>query len=334
VRVVYRAPRECPSQAQFERAVGERGARFDQAPDALGGAELSVAVSAGVDGFVGSLALTGVSPLPEPRALHASGCEEVVRGLAVITALLLRAEPREASTGPTESEQAAAPAAVADEPAATAPASTQRASLRLENIGQFEDEGVEVEAGTVRFERALSYTLAGGVDVGLIPGLAMPRFDLALSRASVVTLPGGDRYLVGGWVPRARWTVLGSSTYRSGDTSVDLLGLKAAFGGCSSLVYDLDGLVLLMCGEVGAGVMRLTTTDAPGVKPRETFVGLGGGGLELNARYNIGSVFHIDAHIGGELTLPGIRAERADGSEIFSASLWSAHALLGMGLHI
>ena len=136
---------------------------------------------------------------------------------------------------------------------------------------------------------------------------------------------------MGGWLPRVRWTVLGGSSYRSDDASVDMLGLKAAFDGCSSAVYDQGGLVMLICGEIGAGALRMLTKDGAG--SRERVVGIGGGGLELNAQYNIGSVFHVDARIGGDMTFPGIRAERADGSEIFSASLWSAHASFGLGLH-
>jgi hypothetical protein len=335
VRLVYQAPAECPSREQFERAVSERDARFDQAPASVAGAELHVAVRADTEGFVGTLELAGLSPVPQAREVHAEGCEEAVRGLAVITALVLRAEPSAASSAVNE----AAATAVPPKPLPSMPLPSMPLppkplpSTRLKSIGQFEDEGVDVEAGTVRFERALTHTLSAGVEVGLIPGVVMPRYDLTLSRANVVALPGGDRYLVGGWLPRVRWTVLGGSSYRSGDASVDMLGLKAAFDGCSSVVYDPAGLVMLICGQIGAGAMRMVTRDAAGASSRERIVGIGGGGLELNAQYDLGSVFHLDARIGGDLTFPGIVAERADGSEIFSASLWSAHASIGLGLH-
>jgi hypothetical protein len=334
-RLVYRAPAGCPSQAQFERAVHERGARFDQVPADVAGAELHVALRADAEGFVGTLDLAGVSPLPQPREVHAARCEEAVRGLAVITALVLHAEPSATPPAAVPGRPSTPPPRFMPLPSTPLPStpqtSTPQPSTRLKSIGQFEDEGVNVEAGTVRFERELSYTLSAGAEVGLIPGVVMPRYDLTLSRANVVALPGGDRYLVGGWLPRVRWTVLGGSTYRSDDASVDMLGLKAAFDGCSSAVYDQGGLVMLICGEIGAGALRMLTKDGAG--SRERVVGIGGGGLELNAQYNIGSVFHVDARIGGDLTFPGIRAERADGSEIFSASLWSAHASFGVGLH-
>lgn len=323
MRLVYRAPAGCPSQEEFERAVSLRGARFDRVPADVAGAELHVALRADAGGFVGTLELAGLSPEPEAREVHAARCEEAVRGLAVITALVLHAEP--SATSPAADEPAATPLPSTPLPPTPLP------PTRLKSIGQFEDEGVDVEAGTVRFQRALNYTLSAGVEVGLIPGVMMPRYDLTLSRANVVALPGGDRYLVGGWLPRVRWTVLGGSSYRTGDASVDMLGLKAAFDGCSSFVYDPGGLVMLLCGEIGAGAMRMITKDAAGA--RERIVGIGGGGLELTAQYEIGSVFHVDARIGGDMTFPGIRAERADGSEIFSASLWSAHALVGLGLH-
>jgi hypothetical protein len=324
MRLVYRAPAGCPSQEEFERAVSVRGAHFDRVPAAVAGAELHVALRTDAEGFVGTLELAGLSPAPEAREVHAARCEEAVRGLAVITALVLHAGP--SATSPAADEPASTPL-----PRSSPLPSTPLPPTRLKSIGQFEDEGVDVGAGTVRFQRALNYTLSAGVEVGLIPGVVMPRYDLTLSRANVVALPGGDRYLVGGWLPRVRWTVLGGSSYRAADASVDMLGLKAAFDGCSSLVYDPGGLVMLLCGEIGAGAMRMITKDATG--ERERIVGIGGGGLELTAQYDIGSVFHVDARIGGDMTFPGIRAERADGSEIFSASLWSAHALVGLGLH-
>lgn len=330
VRLVYQAPAECPSREQFERAVSERDARFDQAPANVAGAELHVTVQADAERFVGTLEIAGLSPVPHAREVRADGCEEVVRGLAVITALVLRAEP---SAGLSTVGEPAATGVPATPVPSKPPPAGPPPSTRLKSIGQFEDAGVDVEAGSVRFERALAYTLSAGVEVGLIPGVVMPRYDLTLSRANVVALPGGDRYLVGGWLPRVRWTVLGGSSHRSAGATVDMLGLKAAFDGCSSLVYDPAGLVMLICGQIGAGAMRMVTRDAVGTGSREKIVGIGGGGLELNAQYDIGSVFHVDARIGGELTFPGIAAERADGSEIFAASLWSAHASVGLGLH-
>ncbi len=324
----YEAPDGCPSQAQFEAAVRDRGGRFDLAPSGVEGSELRVTLRSEGAGFMGSLELQGVAPASGQRQVHAAACEEAMHGIAVITALLLRRAQNEASE---EQLLPDAPTPPAD--ARFAPPQTPIAESRLRSVGQFGAESVTVGPGDLTFDNSIAYTLSGGVDVGFIPSLALPRYDLTLSRVNFVTTPSGDRYLISGWLPRARLTMLGGGTYQFGDVSAQLLGFRASFGGCSSLGYDLGGLALLVCGEIAAGIMRVQTRDAAGTKLSSTTTGLGSVGLELDLQYSIGALFHVDLRAGGDFALSEITAERSDGSEVFHSSPFSAHVLGGLGLH-
>lgn len=322
VHLVYDAAEGCPSQAEFETAVRERGGRFDQPPSGVVGSEIHVALRTEGASSTGSLALRGVAPAPELRQVQAAACDEAMHGIAVITALLLR--------GP----ESAAPAEPA--PPATAEAQTvapATGASRVRNVGWWQAETVTVGPGALTFDNSVAYTLTAGVDVGWIPSVVLPRYDLTVSRANLVTTPDGNRYLVSGVLPRARWTMLGGGSYQFGDVSAQLFGLRAAFGTCYSFGFDLGGLAVLACGEVAAGVLQLDTKDAAGTKLQAKTVALGSVGLELDVQYRIGSLFHVDLRVGGDFGSADITAERADASEIFQTSPLSAHFVGGVGLH-
>lgn len=324
VALVYESAPGCPSRAQFEAAVRERGGRFDlPASDVVGNA-LHVALRSEDGGFAGSLELQGVAPAPGRREVHAAACDEAMQGIAVITALLLRhAESAAPQTPPGAGEMAP-----------TSTPATRTRSTRLINVGTIGADNIAVGAGTLTFDSSLNYSLTGGVQLGLIPSVALPRYDLTSSRASIVTTPEGDRYLASGGVPRARLTLLGGGTYQFGDHSTQVLGGKMAFGTCFSLWYDLDGLVLLACAEAAAGLMRLETRDAAGAKVQSKTVALGSIGVELDLQYSIGSLFHIDLRVGGDSAFTGnLTAERADGSRLFQSSPASLLVVGGLGLH-
>jgi hypothetical protein len=161
----------------------------------------------------------------------------------------------------------------------------------------------------------------------------MPRFDLTLSRANYVTTPEGDSYLIAGWLPKVRWSWLGPASKDSNNFSTKIWGMKGGFSGCSSLTYDTRGAIILLCGEIGAGLMQLDTTDAAGTKVQSKAVGLGFAGFELDSSYNLGQSLHINLKLGGELSLSKLTAERPDGSEIFHSSPFSAYFQLGLGFH-
>lgn len=321
IALEYSAPQACPSRAEFEEAVQARGGRFEQPPSEVVGSALRVALRPDGSGFRGSLELQGVAAASGEREVRAEGCEEAMHGIAVITALLLREGSAEPPAPPS-------PAADAVSPAARAEAS------RLITAGHFQAERVTVGAGTLTFDNSTAYTLTGGAAVGWIPSVTLPRLDLTTSRANIVISPEGNKYLVAGVLPRARWTLLGGGSYQFGDLSTELLGMKAAFGTCVSLGYDLASFALLLCGEAAAGGMRIETKDAAGAKVQSKTVALGSVGLELELQYHLGSLLHLDLRAGGDAMLGGtVSAERADGSEIFRSSGGSLHLAGGVGLH-
>jgi hypothetical protein len=322
IRLVYAAADGCPSQAEFVAAVGGRGGYFDRPPKELGGGRMDVSIRKEAGGFVGSFGVQESQVESGVREVHANSCGEVMQGLAVITALVLRRgsdEPASALAVPS--------------PPAVAPLAAEPEDYHLRSIGQFESETLKVGAGSLTFAPAISYTLTGGAAIGVIPSVVMPRFDLTLSRANFVTTPEGDNYLIGGWLPKVRWSWLGPASYESNDFSTKIWGLKAGFSGCSSLTYDTRGAVILLCGEIGTGLMQLDTTDAAGVKVQSKAVGLGFTGFELDSRYNIGKFLHVNLKLGGELSLSKLTAERPDGSEIFHSSPFSAYVQVGLGFH-
>jgi hypothetical protein len=328
VHLAYEAPKGCPSQAQFEAAVQERGGRFDLAPSQVVGSELHVALRSDGAAFSGSLQLQGAQPAAGLRQVHAAACDEAMHAIAVITALLLRPAQMDAAEPATLPDApAASPAPDAATPAAATPAS------RLRNVGWWDSESVAVGAGTLTFDNSVTHTLTGGVDVGWIPSVVLPRYDLTMSRANIVTTPDGNRYLVSGVLPRARWTVLGGGSYQFGDVSTQIFGFRAAFGTCYSFGFDLGGLAVLACAEVAAGLVQLDTKDAAGSEVQSKTVGLGSFGMELDLQYRVSSLFHLDLRAGGDFWSGAITAERADGSEIFRSSLASAHFAAGFGVH-
>jgi hypothetical protein len=347
VRLSYRAVEGCPSQAEFVAAVSVRGGHFDQPPAQVSGSKVEVWIQKEPGGSAGFLGLRDIEGLSGVREVHAANCSEAMQGLAVIAALVLRQLDRSEPTHPPPEAPAleapalkapaleaksSAPSPAVSPAVAAAPSSPVRQS-NLRGIGQFATERVPVGAGTLTFDHAVSSTLSAGIAFNVIPSVVMPRYDLTLSRANFVTTPDGANYLLGRWLPRMRWTVLGPSRYEAPDFSSDMWALKAGFGGCTSLSYDTRGLVLLACSEFAAGFMHLETQDNTGAKTQSKTIGLGTVGLGFDAQYNLGELLHLALNIGGDLSASKISAERPDGSEIFHTTPFSGYATLGVGMH-
>jgi hypothetical protein len=324
VRLDYRAPAGCPSEAAFVEAIQARGARLEAPPPEFVGARSSVSLEHAAAGVTGFLQLTRVDLPANAREVHGAECAEAMQGLAVIAALLLH---------PTAD---AAPHPVGAEPPVSRkprPLPVPVDSQRLQSIGQFATERIQVGPGTLTFDHGSALTLSGGIAAGVIPSVLMPRYDLTLSRVNFVTTPDGSHYLAGGWVPHVRWTLLGSGTRHDGEFSTRALGIKAALGGCTSITYDLGGAVVLLCSEFGTGVMALETRNAAGEKIRSKSFGLGSVGLDLESEYNLGGPFHLALRLGSEASLTQVSAQRPDGSELFHTSVFSTYVLAGVGLH-
>lgn len=327
-RLAYRAPAGCSEEAAFVAAVEARGASLVAAP---GGEErlLSVEIEPADSGYTGTFRVQRGSESSDERRVHAATCAAVSDALAVVTAIALQAysESSSVATAPG-APAAAAPAAAAPlaEPAdAAAPAG--RPLIRIVRGG----ESLPVDAGDLKFGAQLRYTLSGGVALGLVPNVTLPRLDLSASSASLVTAPG-DRDLLLGGALRVRWSFLGVGEHRAPGFTTRIWGLKAGIGNCVPLLFDPEGLMLNACSEFAAGMMFLDTRENAGAFKREKEVGFGTAGIELDAQYNLGSSFDAGLRAGGEMWLGRFSAERSDGSQLFRSSMFNGYVSVGIGI--
>ena len=316
-RLDYRAASGCPGEPEFVAAVRSRGGQLERPPPELAGARISVVLERQGEDFVGSVALRKSLAEPSTREVRARECAEAMQGLALITAVSLRA--------------GAAPPPAAAEPLPPAE-SAPPAPPHLQRIGQFGVDSVSVGPGSLVFDHHVTLSLAAGAELGAIPGVLVPRYDLTFTRANFVTTPDGAHYLGGGWLPRLRFALLGPGEYHSDDGyEAQVASIQTTFGGCTAIAYDLEGLIVLGCGEVGFGLANVETRDAAGVRTQSEAMGVGLIGLELDTRYSLGPI-DIGLKLGGAASMGRVSAERPDGSDLFQSAPFNAHLLLGVGM--
>ncbi len=316
-RLTYAAPATCPAQHEFEAAVEMRGGRWD----ADGGVTaLDVAIVPDEGGFRGTLRVAQSDGTEAVREVHADRCGDVVGGLAVISAITLGAPAKET---PAPSSRPA-PAPVRRPPPET------RTRLRGSSFGR--PETLAVERGTLRFDDARSYTLAAGAQLGLLPGIVVPRYDFVITRAGFVTPPSGPS-LLSGPVLQVHWSWLGPATYHAADASVHMYGLAAGLSSCAAFAYDTHGLGLLACGTFDVGWLHYQPRDAAGNAWGEKNGGIGTAGLGLDASYALGSLVHLSLRGGAQLQFGTLSVARPDGSSIFEASNVGGYVQAGVGVH-
>jgi hypothetical protein len=332
VQLEYAAPAGCPTQAEFVAKVASRGGDF--AHPAPGASLQAIAVSLRRDAqeHSGSLQLRSGEAPSEPRTVHAASCAEVADALAVVTAIALGAPDDGATSEPVGAGSASAasepapPASTAATPSPPAPHTT------LRQAGAWGREAVPVTSGELQVDSSIGATLSGGVVLGAIPGVVLPRFDLELTRANFISTPARDSYLIGS-VFGVRWSYFGTATHATDGYSTDVSGFKVGINACAPLHYDTTGFVFLFCSGFAVGRMQLETQEEGGSYRQSKGVGLGTASIELDGRYNLGKYFHVSLALGGEFWLSELTAERADGSELFHSRLFNGNAQLGVGLH-
>jgi hypothetical protein len=328
VALAYEPSAGCPSEADFKAAVEGRGGHF-AGPGAPGAARaLRVSIVQEGAGFRGTLQATNEDATSALREVHGATCPEVVEALSIVGATALNPQ---ADSAPAPS--AAPPAVSTPKPKPEPePTTTAFSQGRLRATKELINAQIPVEAGTLRLDYARAVTLYAGAQLGLVPGTVVPRLDLAVTAASLVTTPGG-RTFFHGVIPRVRLSYLGQATYEARDTNTDLNALAFAAGVCWSPLYDTRGWVALLCGEYGAGFMNLRTKDADGKEVQNKTTGLGLVSLGIETQYNLGELFHVGLKAGADLLVDSFSAERADGSRIFQSSRFTGYGMLGLGVH-
>jgi hypothetical protein len=323
--LAYQAPAACPSRAAFLAAVGSRGAPVT-GPN--GARTLEISIRQAADGFAGSFQIRERDAISGQRELRATACNDVTNGLAIVTAIALGADP----SGPPS------PAVVSPLPA-TAPASAPSEpppapEYHLRKNADMFTGNVDVPAGTLRFQSLLTTTLTGGIVVGMIPSVILPRYDLTLFRGNFATTPDALTYLVGP-ILQARVSYLGEGTFRSSDGyNVAAKGFGFGMSGCRAAAYDTRGLTLLGCIEYSAGLMQLDTKNPSGTQTQSKSLGLAAVGIEVEATYRVAGRFFLSGKLGGDFSFNKLSADRPDGTQIFQSQPFSAHALLGIGTYL
>jgi hypothetical protein len=332
VQLQYTAPTGCPTQVEFVQLVASRGGDFANPGAGTKARAMVVTLRRDTSEHAGSLQLRLGDETSDARQLRAETCAAVAEGLAVVAAIALRgseeaAEPVQPSPSPPPPEPAMPAAA---KPTPLAPAAPR--DTRLRSLGLWRSEEVPVTAGPLRVRHELSARLSGGMILGVIPGVVLPRYDLSLTRANFITTPEQNSFLIGN-VFGVRWSYFGDATRRDGDYSTQISGFKAGVTACSPLLYDTEGFVALFCANFSAGLIALETKHDSSEYKQSKVVGLGTASLELDARYNFGKHFHVGLMAGGESWVSKATAERADGSELFHSRLINANVQLGLGLN-
>jgi len=327
VDLQYDAPPDCPGRPDFVTAVQSRGGVFTAKSGIEGAHRLSVSIRQQSNGFAGALQVQRHEVTSAAREVQGSTCQEVADALAVVAAIELR--PAQ------DAAPAVAPPSKSETPAAIAATPTSKRVEGFNGRSTWGADEVAVSAGTLHFKPLLSFTISGGVQLGPIPTMVLPRYDGVFQFANVVTTPDGHQRL-NGPILRARVGLLGlpNPSYRSGGTTTNFgSGVAFGLGACWTPHYDTQGLMLLACGEFGFFQSGFQTQEADGSRLPVKLYAFGTAGPVLEIDYNLGKHFHLGVKAGADLVAGQFTAQRSDGSRIFETNMWSVHAGLGLGMH-
>lgn len=329
----------CPSAAEFRQAIEARGVDFEAPGVAARASSIDVSIRYVGGQYVGELSVQAPDGVAASRVVHDARCDAVASGLAVTAAIALGGKELFSMSrdAPVEAEPAAVSDAAVEAPTDAAGGSAADAAelpelehrLRGSSFGQPNE--LVVDAGELRFEGARAYTLTAGATLGPIPGQLMPRYDLTASLASFVMPPGAESRLFGPL--QVHWAVHGPVQARyAGDVTLEAWGLEAGIDSCSAFTYDTLGWVALACAEFGAGWLFAETRGPSAAERASVTRGYGFGGLAFDAQFNLGSMLHVGARVGGRFMTP-FSLEAPDGTGLFDSSMLGAYATIGFGLH-
>ena len=275
VRIVYRAPAECPDEGAFLSAVRARtGEAWEASPGEIArGIEVTVVVSPAES--TARLDFVDDDGHHVSRALTGASCADVVSAIALVTALAIdsrfahddSAASTTASPSGTETPPGpATPNGAAPAPNGTAPpeatpnasapnATAQNSAVAKANRGE-SDADSEHRSASARAWRA-ELGLLGAVSSGVGPSAAFGGSAVAgLRWPSGVDLRIGLDYLT---VPQTRVNVYGGVT-------VAMYELAGRASGCPLALPVGDLVRVSPCVGITSGVVHGETLKSPGVK--------------------------------------------------------------------
>jgi hypothetical protein len=328
--VAYAAEKGCPTGAAFAAAVERRGRRV-LVVDRDSPSTIRISIEAEPGGYKGTLRTGSLEG--GKREVRGATCTDVLDALAVVTVGMLR-PPEPIPTSEATSEPPPSKVATGTPEQATT-ASTPPVWLPTESppVGSVSatPDAVRVEAGTLRFDANNAMSVFGGVTTGIVPSVALPRFDFQWSRTNLVTAPDGHRYRVFPTVRLHGTLFANGAPYRSRYGTTEANGIGGGVDLCDPLYYDPAGLQLQLCAEIMIGYFGVVTTNQQGVAGPIREAGVGTAGFGLDLAYNMGRHFHLGLEVGAAAVLGPLTALAPDGSQIFRSSLFSLHGLVGAG---
>lgn len=330
VQLQYDAVEGCPTNAEFVAQVQSRGADFSGSPSTPQLRSVRVTLRREQADYSGVLQLRSDERDSDARRVRGGSCAEAAEALAIVAALALRAAPEPVADTPPPLPAPELPPPTHERPPTKAKLASPPPSTRLRALGGWGPESVTVTSGELKVSQLRTASLSGGLVLGAVPGVVLPRLDLGLMTASLVTTPQGTSYLVGGMFG-VRWSYFSPSSRRDGELVTSLSGFKTGVEGCASLTYDTAGFVGLFCSGFAIGIMHLETRDEADGYRRVKDIGLGTASLDLRGRYHLGRFAHVGLSAGGEFWVSRLTAERRDGTELFRSRLFNANLQLGVG---
>ena len=247
VRVTYEASAGCPDSGAFLDQVRARvGATWEAPPNELA-RTIEVRVTGGGERSVARIDFVDENNQPITRVVTAKTCDEVVTGIALVTALAIESRIAEA-VGKSEPATAAAPTAPQSQPKPAEPAP------EAPKVTTPPSEPTPVRTQPEKPSPPPHFDIGGGVatSLGLLPGVAR-----------------GVRGFIGlGWSDGPDFRI-GGDFLSAGDVASDVNGnvyestFTIARGRASACPFALPGRVrLLPCGGVEVGQLKATGQSA------------------------------------------------------------------------
>ena len=328
----FLAPEGCGSEQDFMSAVAERDGQITES--GATSRTLHVKIKKVEGNFVGTLSLVNAGGTFGPREFQDESCAEVVDALALVAATALK-ESDEAAIEQTKQPEPPTEAP-AKEPAKEEALPEQPRSGHFSGRSKWGRDDVTVPAGVVRFNPIFAVSVQQSISYGPVPRTWLPTTSIVLELANTVTTPDGQQRINGPMLRFRYGLSFPGAKYSSGGVKYDIGSQSAAMGICWSPYYNIRGLVLTGCAEVGfqhLSVLAPAELTAGTSQDSQQSFTLPTLGAVLEARYNIGGMFHVGANLGFQWVAGRESVQTLDDSLMFRTLPYAASGSLFLGLH-